>query len=122
VSLSKIWFYFLKFYSSTQNRQPTNPRISRQQIFILLLYFCSYLIFRPTTAQDSSYNGLPVRWTLQDCRLIAGICILLKHQTEHCFVLRPAFDRLLKGLYPSNQVAHLVERKLYWRTRILLVN
>lgn len=59
--------HFFKYRLATQNRNPAIFLFFRKHNITLLLVLCISFSTRPVVAQDSSYNGLPARWSLQDC-------------------------------------------------------
>ena len=63
----KNLLHFLKYRLSTRNRKQAVFLFLRNHNLALLLVFCISFSARPIMAQDSSYNGLPTRWSLQDC-------------------------------------------------------
>ena len=58
---------FFKYRLATQNRNPTNFLVFRKYNITLLLVLCISFSTRSVVAQDTSYNRLPARWSLQDC-------------------------------------------------------
>lgn len=63
----KNLYHFFKYRLAIQIRKPVVFLIFRKHNLALLLVFCISFSARPLMAQDSSYNGLPERWSLQDC-------------------------------------------------------
>ena len=57
----------LKNRSAAQNSKPAAILIFRKQNLAFFLFLCVFFPTRCAMAQDSSYNGLPERWSLQDC-------------------------------------------------------
>ena len=63
----KNLYSLFKNFQSDKNMKRVIPRFFRKQNITFLLFLGLALYSHPIMAQDSSFSGLPDRWTLQDC-------------------------------------------------------
>ncbi|HEY5464222.1 MAG TPA: TolC family protein [Hanamia sp.] len=63
----KKLLFNLNICSAARRWKPTAILTFRKQHFILLLFICFLFQPHPLFAQDSTFIGLPQKWSLQDC-------------------------------------------------------